>query len=102
MPAWCGSPTSILTRSADCGLIEAQDSRHAQSFAGDQLPRSADRGLIEARLSLRQGTSVIPHYRDQLIAASLKLARLKDAGQRIFYYRDQLIAASLKRLVCFR
>ena len=36
------------------------------------------------------------HFRDQLIAASLKRMSISDTGCDWFNFRDQLIAASLK------
>jgi len=63
---------ATFPRSIDRGLIEAV----SESVASEMLstfPRSIDRGLIEATLVER--TFVVrSHFRDQLIAASLKLA----------------------------
>jgi hypothetical protein len=43
------------------------------------FPRSADRGLIEARASESWGSTATTHFRDQLIAASLKPALAQSA-----------------------
>ena len=62
------------------------------------FPRSADRGLIEARSRLPIDCDRVADFRDQLIAASLKLCQtswqIRSIGDD--HFRDQLIAASLK------
>ena len=61
-----------------------------------EFPRSIDRGLIEAHDGPRNRQG-ITDFRDQLIAASLKLQVRQDLGRKSHHFRDQLIAASLKR-----
>ena len=85
-------------RSADRGIIEAGVDSDNQLRLGE-FPRSADRGIIEARAVRSRGYPVPVRFRDQLIAASLKLRDRLPATRGARRFRDQLIAASLKRRV---
>ena len=60
------------------------------------LPRSIDRGLIEAIKAQKRRKRANKAFRDQLIAASLKLIVAFPSRSVVFSFRDQLIAASLK------
>ena len=61
------------------------------------FPRSAGRGLIEARLHQSEVLQPANHFRDQLVAASLKPEVPIGREVEFFHFRDQLVAASLKR-----
>ena len=61
-----------------------------------RFPRSADRGLIEAWWPINGKRTPEDRFRDQLIAASLKLADPLSDAAHLPRFRDQLIAASLK------
>ena len=71
--------------------------RHVRSF-----PRSIDRGLIEATNVPIAMTASAAHFRDQLIAASLKRMSTPAHERRRATFRDQLIAASLKLQSSYR
>src|SRR5947209_2523830 len=64
-------PVSGFPRSYDRGLIEAGTCSRRKPRAAS-FPRSYDRGLIEAR-NRQERRAYCPHFRDHMIAASLKL-----------------------------
>ncbi len=69
-------------RSIDRGLIEAEQFS-VQRSVEIEFPRSIDRGLIEARLRQSTRHAGLNHFRDQLIAASLKPTKLPN-GTTVF------------------
>ena len=61
------------------------------------FPRSIDRGPIEAVAALSTRRHDAVHFRDQSIAAPLKLVRYSMPVRVSTYFRDRMIAAPLKR-----
>src|SRR5438876_12225859 len=84
-------------RSCDRGLIEAS-MPPTVSAAESKFPRSCDRGLIEA-ITCFDWPRHPCHFRDHVIAASLKLCYCRHERIDPYHFRDHVIAASLKREV---
>ena len=88
-------------RSIDRGLIEALYARVISATDSTPFPRSIDRGLIEAARA--KSRPVPPHAFPRSIDRGLiEAPRLRRTWRRRLHFRDQLIAASLKHRLPLR
>ena len=86
---------ALIPRSTDRGSIEGSYSWLVTRPAMT-IPRSTDRGSIEGMIRLGAVVRIRREFRDQLIAAPLKVEPLLEERQVLRQFRDQLIAAPLK------